>query len=263
MEHYLGARRTVPLHAAVQQDAVVEDTAQNNDLQQVAGAPNSTPEHATPRPEEFTISVEQVREHFRKKGVQKSKDTVQRWCRTGALSCQKRGYFNRYFTTEASLKALETKLLPDMIAETAGEMKSADSEVQQVSAVPTDADSGVQLHSPEDAAARPGMHQVETAAPPHAAAFNDPKDRTANWEGVIAENAGLREQLKSKESEIEFLREEVRAARDQRGAVVQISNRMLETLETITIGGRLERINDVSQGNPVRYQPQNPDRRAV
>lgn len=263
MEHYLGARRTVPLHATVQHYTVVEDTAQNNDLQQVAGAPNSTTEHATPRPEEFTISVEQVREHFRKKGVNKSKDTVQRWCRTGELSCQKLGLLNRYFTTEASLRTLEAKLLPDMIAETAGEMKTADSDVQQVAAARTDEDGSVQVHSPEDAAARPSMHQVETAVPPHAGASNDRQDKAANFEGVIAENAGLREQLKSKESEIEFLREEVRAARDQRGAVVQISNRMLETLETIAIGGRLDRPKAVGGGGPVRYPSQNSDQGAV
>ena len=71
-----------------------------------------------------------------------------------------------------------------------------------------------------------------------------------------AENAGLRDQLKSKDSEIEFLREEVRTARDQRGAVVQISNRMLETLETIAIGGRLARPKGDAGDQPVRYPTQ-------
>lgn len=264
MENYISTRRTVPLHEPVQQEEATEDTAKNNDMQQVAGASSTLPEHAVPRPEEFTISVEQVREHFRKKGVHKSKDTVQRWCRTGELSCQKRGVLNRYFTTEASLKKFEAKILPDMIAETVGEVRPSETNAQQSVAAPEAARSDIPLHAPEDAAASTGVQENDTASIPlHAGSSEDRPRETANLASVTAENDGLREQLKSKESEIEFLREEVRAARDQRGAVVQISNRMLETLETIAIGGRLDRPRADDGGEPVRYQSQNPNQGRV
>ncbi len=79
---------------------------------------------------DYTISVEQVREHFRSKGLTKSKDTVQRWCRTGDLDCRKLGLLSRYFTTETSLLMLERKLLPDLIAENAGQVRSGAANVQ-------------------------------------------------------------------------------------------------------------------------------------
>jgi len=264
IENYVGQRRSEPLHAPVQQNAAVEETAQNNGLQQVAAASTYVQQRKMPRPEEFTISVEQVREHFRKKGVQKSKDTVQRWCRTGELTCQKRGVLNRYFTTEASLKNLETKILPDMIAETVGEANLGNGPIKEGAAVGADARTGVQQHAAEDELARTGMQvNATTAMPLHAGSSNSRPEPSSDLSRAMAENAGLREQLESKNSEIEFLREEVRAARDQRGAVVQISNRMLETLETIAIGGRLERPQDFGGGDPVRYQSQQHDQSAV
>ena len=45
-----------------------------------------------------------------------------------------------------------------------------------------------------------------------------------------------------------ILQEEIRSGREQRGAAVQISNRVLQTLEAIAIGGRLER---TTQSEPV------------
>lgn len=264
IENYVGQRRSEPLHAPVQQNTAVEDTAQNNGLQQVAAASTYVQQRELTRPEEFTISVEQVREHFRKKGVKKSKDTVQHWCRTGELSCQKRGVLNRYFTTEASLKILEAKILPDMIAETVGETNLDDGPMQEGAAVGAAAHTGMQQHAVENAPARIGTKGHSAAATPlHAGLLNSKPEASFDLVRAMAENAGLREQLESKNSEIKFLREEVRAARDQRGAVVQISNRMLETLETIAIGGRLERPKGDVGGDPVRYPTQHPDQSAV
>ncbi len=74
---------------------------------------------------------------------------------------------------------------------------------------------------------------------------------TTDLSRLTAENEGFREQLKNRDCQIEFLQEEIRSGREQRGAVVQISNRMLETLETMAIGGRLER---PKTSDPVRYE---------
>lgn len=246
-DHQIGSRRPEPLHAPAQ------NMAQNNNMQPVAAEAEQVQLHAPPSPEDFTISVEQVREHFRSKGLSKSKDTVQRWCRTGELACRKRGVLNRYFTTEASLLVLERKLLPDMIAEGVGSRPSATSVQPDAAAIP-EVNSGTPLHEVVGAPARsetPEHENVQVKA--HAAApGQDVSLQTAAPDALRlkAENEGLREQLKFRDEQIEFLHEEIRSAREQRGAVVQISNRMLETLEAIAIGGRLERPKSTE---PVRY----------
>lgn len=246
-DHHIGSRRREPLHAAV------EDTVKNNEIQLYAAEGSDVQQHALPSPEDFTISVEQVREHFRAKGLSKSKDTVQRWCRTGELTCRKRGVLNRYFTTEASLLELERKLLPDMIAEGAGN-KPAETLVQPDAAATSEVHSSTPRREGEDAPARKETQEHTTVGVKARAAApaTDALEETAARDvaRLQAENEGLREQLKNRDGQIEFLQEEIRSSREQRGAVVQISNRMLETLETIAIGGRLERPQPT---NPVRY----------
>lgn len=256
LENYVGERRSLPLHEPVQQDAAQEDTLKNKGMQQDAAASSDVQVDATPPSEDFTISVEQVRQHFRSKGVSKSKDTVQRWCRTGELACQKRGVLNRYFTTEASLKVLEQKLLPDMIAETSGEAAPVKTSAQPDAAAISEERNGMPLREALDTAARSGTQLNEdVGAQVHAAAQVEPTAEATSLPDqsrLVAENEGLREQLKNRDSQIEFLQEEIRSGREQRGAVVQISNRMLQTLETIAIGGRLER---PTQPEPVPYPP--------
>ena len=146
-------RRALQLHEPKRIHHAEEKTANNKDLQQNAAPPREVQTGPVTSPDEFTISVEHVREHLRKKGLTKSKDTVQRWCRTGALSCQKRGVFGRYFTTEASLLKLEQKLLPDMIAENVGS-KLPEPSVQPDAAASVEIRSGMQLHEDVDAPAR-------------------------------------------------------------------------------------------------------------
>lgn len=301
-DFHIGRYRGVPLHAEpvqahededaaqqsdLQRDAAAQDTSQNNALQQDAApasemqlhAPEAKPQQKPLPIEAYTISVDQVREHFRSKGVTKSKDTVQRWCRTGELDCQKRGVLGRYFTTEPSLQALEEKLLPDMMAANVGTTSLSDLPAQP------DADSGAQVDAAETSAAATGTQAHATeghadrsnmqldAAESNAARsemqVHEPTDAPADrgtprrvpvqtaelseTVGQLAQQAsaarleaeveGLRAQLMNRDEQIAFFQEEIRSARDQRNAVVQISNRMLETLETMAIGGRLERRN--------------------
>lgn len=273
IENYIRPRRDVPLHAVAQHTAASHDTAQNNALQVHAVASEKVRPQAEPLAEEFTISVDQVRAHFRAKGLQKSKDTIQRWCRTGELACQKRGVLNRYFTTEASLSTLEIKLLPDMIAERSGEDQVNYVDVQGDAPVPKPARTRMPLHAAEDEPAHSGVQQnAGSDVQAHAVASNFSEAKTQasfNAPQLTALADELRAQLEGKQNEIEFLREEVRASRDQRGAVVQISNRMLETLETIAIGGRLERTSktprdpDDAATAPVRYSQQDDGANAV
>lgn len=132
---FLSPRRLEPLHGPAPQPHAGEDTPLNSGLRRDAAIDISVQAHAAAEIEDYTISVDQVREHLRGKGLIKSKDTIQRWCRAGDLDCQKLGLLGRYFTTETSLSALEQKLLPDMIAEQTGRVKLDAGALQQDAAV--------------------------------------------------------------------------------------------------------------------------------
>jgi len=252
-QDFFAHRRTVPPHTPEPQPHAADDTAKNNDLQQLEAASNSVQEHVLPDAADFTISVDQVREHLRGKGLTKSKDTIQRWCRTGELTCQKQGLLGRYFTTESSLSKLEQKLLPDMMAENSGAKKVAEPAVQQHAGADETVRPGAQVNEGADAGA---SNSTQPDVQVHAAERSSDAVVTpgADVASLAAEVSGLQAQLENRDKQIEFLQEEIRSGREQRGAVVQISNRMLETLETMAIGGRLERPRQ--QGST---QEQSPD----
>lgn len=77
---------------------------------------------------------------------------------------------------------------------------------------------------------------------------------------VLVENAKLLAQVEGKEQMIEelkddrsFLREEVREARKTRDDVKSIANRMLETLESMALGGKL--LNRARAAEPIQPDP--------
>lgn len=78
---------------------------------------------------------------------------------------------------------------------------------------------------------------------------------------LMIENAKLTAEIAGKSEFIEqilddksFLREELRDARERGRDVTKIAERMLETLETMAMGGKLERLPDRQQG-PVENAP--------
>ena len=78
--------------------------------------------------------------------------------------------------------------------------------------------------------------------------------------------SGLESQLAQSEQMSKFLQEEIVSARGQRGDVVKIAEQMLGTLETMAVGGRLERASRTQTSSPseaVRYQPAPSDVDAV
>lgn len=254
---YVPLRRTVPLCPTA---ALAEATQEDRALKGAAPAHSNVQQPEVPSPEDYTISVDHVREHLQAKGLSKSKDTIQRWCRNGDLDCQKRGVLQRYFTTEASLQRLEQKLLPDMIASDAGARMSS-SVLQSAAPAVANANSSMHLQETEDAGESSSTQaKVGVEIPPHtgevAGEPAHPPAATAIQSRLEAENEGLRALLESRERHIAFLEEEVRAGREQRGAVVQISNRMLETLETIAVGGRLERPRPSANSEVFEREPE-------
>jgi hypothetical protein len=72
----------------------------------------------------------------------------------------------------------------------------------------------------------------------------------------------LKEPLPEAKDNATFLREEIISARGQRGDVVKIAEQMHGTLETIAIGGRLDRPSrqgseTTQTADPIRYGAQN------
>lgn len=266
------------MHAPASEFSDEQSSAKNNGLQQDTAAQvdagaleNAADETTSPQPGDYTISVEQVREHLKQKGLRKSKDTIQRWCRAGDLDCRKQGLLNRFFTTEASLKALEEKLLPDMIADQVGNIQSheaAKSEMKNRSQLHADAMkpafTDMQVDAAEDADARTDMQPDATPNAPAQSSIQ--MNKTAEVAELRAQVEGLTNQLEQAQQISKFLQEEIVSARGQRGDVVKIAEQMLGTLETMAVGGRLEkqtRNQPQSENEPVRYQPVQADQSAV
>ena len=263
-DHLIGAQRRAQLHAPVLPEDAAENILELSHMQEVAAAETVVQGHASPPVADYTISVQQVRDHLRSKGLTKSKDTIQRWCREGDLDCQKLGVLGRYFTTETSLLVLEQKLLPDMIAEGAGahsgtqlQQSVEDEQTQQHAGVEHEDNADMPLYAGEDTAALRDVQQPVQLD----AASSSSMPQAAELAELRAEVSGLTKQLEQAQEMNQFLREEIVSSRGQRGDVVKIAEQMLGTLETIAVGGRLDRPQ--TNADPVRYTTRQSDPSAV
>lgn len=144
--------------------------------------------------EDFTLSVDEVLARLFNVGISKSKDTVQRYCREGTLTCLKLGMLRRYFATEESVDALIETLLQDV-----------------------DADGSMQLH--EDASngndeplrLQPGQYpetKAENSSPHEAADTRMQKDAAAS-SGEL--ELFYREQIRVKDEQIRVKDEQIAA----------------------------------------------------
>ena len=116
------------------------------------------------------------------------------------------------------------------------------------------ASSGAQLDASANAGERSSMQE-------HAerdAGASSSMQAGAQVAELRAKANGLETQLEQAQGMIKFLQEEVISARDQRGDVVKIAEQMLGTLQTIAVGGRLQRTTN-STSEPVRYQTHGSD----
>lgn len=185
-------------------DAGAQNMAQSIPLQLSAGAIGFVPdEHLEddfkpplPHPElkDYTISVEDVLLRLREVGIDKSKNTIQRYCRRGDLDCQKLGKFRRHFATEASLELLIKKFQPD-----------------------ADAPNGMQVHEGAEAERR-DESQVHEAAPirdvlenhnPHAGASTRVQTNEAATDGSLVEF--LKDEIRVKNKQLEVKDEQIAA----------------------------------------------------
>lgn len=246
-------RRPVPSFAPAQvvaqpspvQGYAAAHSREDDGVQADAPVPISPVEEGS----EYTVSVEEVLTRLHNLGIDKSKDTIQRYCREGDLACEKLGMLRRYFATESSVEKLIEKLQPDADAFT---------NTQVHEAAPERIEQDAQLHATapiRDNAENNNPHQpassdtqVNEAVEEH---IKQPHVGASTSAPVIADQvqiAALSAEVKAQKTLISTLEktndqlwEEVVDSRGNRKDVTKISERMLLTLEAMALGGRLER----------------------
>ena len=217
---------------------------------------------------DYTISVDEVLIRLHELGINKSKDTIQRYCREGDLDCEKLGMFRRYFATEHSVEKLIEKLEPDVDAVTSKRVHEAVPErfekpiEPHASASSRDNAETKDLQKP----ARDNMQLDEVAVDnteqPDAGAHSSMR-RVVEQVQVASLTAKVEAQemlITTLKDTNKMLWEEVVDSRGNRKDVTKISERMLLTLEAMALGGRLER----PKSNPHAEQqgsdaPQHPE----
>jgi len=95
-----------------------QNTAENKPLQEVAApvqadAGVQVHEGAPKADADYSLSVDDVRRLLHERGVNKSKDTIQRYCREGDLECRKLGMLKRFYATDVSVQNLLEKMQAD------------------------------------------------------------------------------------------------------------------------------------------------------
>lgn len=248
--------KSFPVHATPRNylPPVVQQHEAAPQVQAVADTP--PPLTQANRPDtDFTVSVEQARETLAVAGFKRSKDTVQRYCRDGTLEARKLGMFSRFFITQNSLDVFLEKMQLD-----AGVSAFTDSDVK----LHEDAEDTASEETQDlDANASDEM-QAQTGASsgnadPHTGARRrTPDDAQLHGSAGVGDEVlrakldAARDMIDRLAEENEFLRDEVRQSRHQRGDVVDISKQMLNTLETMAVGRKLEAPS--SQNQTVRAE---------
>jgi len=246
-------RRPVPSFAPAQdvaqpspvQGYAAAHSREDDEVQADAPVPLSPVEEGS----DYTVSVEEVLIRPHNLGIDKSKDTIQRYCREGDLACEKLGMLRRYFATENSVGKLIEKLQPDadafastQVHEAAPELIEQDVQLHAVPPIRDNAENN-NPHQPASKDTKADEAEEKHVEQPHAGASASAP--------VIADHvqiAALSAEVKAQKTLISTLEktndqlwEEVVESRGNRKDVTKISERMLLTLEAMALGGRLER----------------------
>jgi hypothetical protein len=156
--------RPVPRFGGVER-AVEQPTSSS--IKVDATAPDNSP---LPMPDEglpkdYSVSVDEIRLLLFENGIEKSKDTIQRYCREGRLDAVKLGLLRRYFATPLSVKRLLEYLRTDTVEIDAAELgEPASTGMQAHEGAVGTVEPDVQLH----AATEPSISTLEPD--PHEAA---------------------------------------------------------------------------------------------
>jgi hypothetical protein len=104
-------------------------------------------------PKNYSVSVDEIRLLLFENGIEKSKDTIQRYCREGRLDAVKLGLLRRYFATPLSVERLLEYLRTDAVEVDAAELDAA-------------ASTDMQVHKGADGTVEPEL-QLHAAAEPN------------------------------------------------------------------------------------------------
>ena len=230
-----------------------------------------------PNPEEYALTIGEASNVMRLERCKfASPRKVQRLCREGHLDCQKITTSRNgqpiveWLINEASLRKrideMELKIVdgdalasPDSLGNAREDLASGD--VQRISANDlATPDKGGVANSFDEVAINEGNNNDVMASPDDDgdATFVEPSKAM-----LMIENARLTAELTGKSEFIDqvlddksFLREELRDARERGRDVTKIAERMLETLETMAMGGKLQRLPEQQASEfPVSPEP--------
>lgn len=173
------------------------------------------------RPKDYTVSVDDIRLLLFENGIEKSKDTIQRYCREGRLDAVKLGLLRRYFATPLSVELLLEYLRTDAIEVDPTELDAA-------------APTGMQAHAGADSRATPDLrlHQPADPSKPtpelelHEAAPTRTQAHTADYNNGMVDF--LKDQIDVKDEQIKVKDTQI-AAMLERDRETNILIRELQT----------------------------------
>jgi hypothetical protein len=137
--------------------------APNLPLQVDEAASNTAQELDDLTPKDYSVSVDEIRLLLAQSGIEKSKDTIQRYCREGRLDCVKLGLLRRYFATPQSVESLLLYLQTDLIEVEEFELDEPASIRMQAHTGEDTQKSEEESHPHETASTRTQLHAPEYA----------------------------------------------------------------------------------------------------
>ena len=221
-----------------------------------------------PNPSQYSLTISESSEIMKLEHCKfASPRKVQRLCQDGHIDCQKITTSRNgqpiieWLVNEASLRKRIVEVEPkyedgDAVAtpEKFGDASYPDGQEFQTEKLGNDMallnqDGDASDHSDQENLAEQKGRDVATPVESGDAIFEEPSKAA-----LMIENAKLTAELEGKSTFIEqilndksFLREELRDARERGRDVTKIAERMLETLETMAMGGKLNRLPDHNQ----------------
>lgn len=134
-------------------------------------------------PKDYCVSVDEIRLLLFENGIEKSKDTIQRYCREGRLDAVKLGLLRRYFATPLSVERLLEYLRTDAVEVDAAELDA-------------DASTGMQAHEGAYSTVKPDVQLHAATEPNKSTPEPDPHEAASTRMQAHAVDDGMVDFLK-------------------------------------------------------------------
>ncbi|WP_108782725.1 hypothetical protein [Pontivivens insulae] len=272
-------RRTVPIHSPQPSTDIAQLPPETNDE---PGANPSEPVRTGSEPVEIAevwLTVEDALAYCSEQGLSRTAKTLRKWAERSYKIPEGEVVSDREDTIWGRYRwKIERSSLERKVAEELGRERQNQGAPVQTSAHQSDEVRSKEAEMPSSHPSEP----VRTSANTHTVSLSEKPNRSLNASAanstaqvrtgsngevtedaaqmdlatLRAENRELRAQQKRDRDEIAFLRDEVTFNRSLKTDLAQNSHRLLETLETMAIGGRLERPASQVPVAATRYQHQ-------